>query len=272
MIAAGQDVPITVSTEYNNASYVPDSAQYRVLGPGDTVLQDWQNVDPSGLTLGTISVTIPASLNQLNGTDTRDPRLIEFNVVAADVFTGTQRVTTDYLISVDSPPLVLMVNSFQTYTDCLATAEDVKTDLEAWQDADMDARVAAMARAYNFLSRLNYEIYYDYDDIYFKTRASWGLPYMATVGRLYNYSSDQFLALDPDFIRSIRKAQIVEADVHLSGDTAESKRHSGVLSETVGESSTMFRAGKPLSLMVSAKAMKYLSGYLKSTVRLTRSA
>lgn len=272
MIAAGQDVPLTVTAEYNNAPYLPDSAQYRVLGPGDAVLQDWQDVPATGFALGTISVTIPAALNELSGTDTRDPRLVEFNVVAADVFAGTQRITGDYVISTDAPPLILMTNSFQTYTDAIANAQDVMTDLETWNDATMDQRVAAMARAYNFLSRLNYEIYYDYDDIYFKTRASWGLPYMATVGRLYNYSPDDFLALDPDFIKSIRKAQIVEADVYLTGETAESKRRSGILSETIGESSTMFRAGKPLELMVSTKALRYMSGYVKYSTRLTRSA
>ena len=271
MITAGIDVPINLPTNYNGADYLADSATFRVLGPGDAVIADWSAVPSSNITVGNIAITSVAANNALSTGNIKEARLIEVNVVAADTFAGPQRLTYDYVITQDVPPLVLMTNSFQTYTDSLALANDLAGELNTWPDATMDARCAAMGTAYNFLSRLNYEIYYDYDDVYFKTRASWGLPYQATVGRLYNYSPDQFLALDPDFILCIRKAQIVEADERLMGDSEESRRLSGIQSETIGPSNTVYRPGKPLDLMVGKRALRYLSGYIKFGVRTTRS-
>ncbi len=280
-ITAGQDVPVTVALIYNGVPFVPDSATYRVLGPDDEILQDWTTA-PSSAVLGSIAITIPASLNVLgtsvvdtNGVsqtvqNTREARVILVNALAADIFAGSQQFSTEYIIAADAPPLVIMTNSFQAYTDSVALANDVWGDLTEWPTASRSDRINAMALSYNFLSRLNYEIYYDYDDVYFKQRASWGLPYQQTVGRLYNYSADQFLQLDPDFILCVRKAQIVEADRWLGGlGSPEAERLAGVVSEKVGDSTSMYRPTKPLQLMVSRKALKYLSGYLKMTARLT---
>jgi hypothetical protein len=271
MHVSGNNVILNVTAVYNDSPYLPQSATFRVIGPGDLVISDWSTVDPTGFTVGSIRVTIPGVSNTLVAPNVVEARIIELNVVAGSVFSGFERITADYVIERDAPSLTLMTNSFQLYTDSLALVHSLGSELENWGAASVDDRISSMSVAFNFLSRLNYEIYYDHDDVYFKQKASWGLPYMQSVGRLYAYSPDQFLLLDPDFIMSIRKAQIVEADVRLGGDTSEAIRSSGVLSEKTGPSETVYRAGKPLDLMVSRKALKYLSGYIKYNIRTSRS-
>ena len=77
-----------------------------------------------------------------------------------------------------------------------------------------------------------------------------------------NISEVDLTLIDSDLLAAIAKAQIAEADFMMGGDTVEDKRRTGLMSETVGESSNMFRPGKPLVLAGSEKALRYLTGYI----------
>lgn len=278
MIPAGYNVPLSFTMPA-----LPSAVQWRVSNPAG-ILQDWTALDLSTQTglPSTITVTVPASLNLITevfseisttGGNVTYPSVREgrtVDLLLSFVASPPQQITQSYVIRA-SDILQLMQNSFQSYPSSLEIADEVAADLGAWQTATDEQRQDALAIAYYFLSRLDYEIYYDRDDIYFRSRASWGLPYINTIGRLYNYAPSDFLNLDPDFLRAIRKAQVIEADWRLQGDPVGFERDSGLLSRTVGGASHMFRPGKPLKLSVSKKALQYLSGYIRYNARLIRS-
>lgn len=81
---------------------------------------------------------------------------------------------------------------------------------------------------------------------------------------------EEFESLPQEFLDDLKLAQVVEADAALSLDSPEHKRASGILSDTVGETSQMFRTGRPLDLVVSKRALRYLARWLETTWSISR--
>jgi hypothetical protein len=73
-------------------------------------------------------------------------------------------------------------------------------------------------------------------------------------------------ALPALFLQALRMAQIAESDSILGGDPVGELRREGLMSKTVGESSQMYRPGKPLVMPVSDRAMRYLAGYVRRSL------
>ena len=277
--SANTTVVITIAPSINGVLFIPSTIFMRVEGSLG-IIQDWINLIPisntpvanvslnivASNTISSLVINIPNVFNLLPSSANQDPRLISLNLDGHIQF-------AEYIIISDAAltqPLVIMNNSFQTYPQSLLFVDSIP-DMKAWPNATLQNRVRAMEQAYFFLSRLNYEIYYDRDDIYFKNRASWGLPYINTIGNLYNYTVTDFLNLDAGFLKSIYSAQVVEADERLGADTISDMREDGVIQHTVGDTSATFRQTTPLRLSVSKRALKYLHGYIKYSPRTTRS-
>lgn len=280
MIPAGTDVtvsfPITGPVQ---------SAQWRVIYPnadGSETRTEWADVVASDIGAEFVSVVVPAALNTINSffqtlkdadtqtnmPNTTEARVVELKYVQAGI--GTNVIQQEYTIRTDGDVLVVMQNSFQTYMQAATRAASIP-NLEGWNSADADARKQALSFAYGYLSRLNYEVYYDSNDIYFRNRSSWGLPYINTIGRLYNYSYQDFAKLDPDFVQRICEAQIIEADDILGGNPEEADREKGLISKQVQEQIHVFRNSAPLRTSICRRTRRHLGGYLKKSVRLMRS-
>ena len=269
MPKSGTSYVVNIDTVTDGVPYTADSANYRVLGASDAVLSDWAAVPGGSITSGKITLTIPGLTNTLAGA-ADEPRLVEVDVIDSTL-ANTKRYTIDYIVTGDTSPLVVMGNSFVTYTDALIVARDIAHDLNAWANASMDERVSAMRQAYMFISHLRFSILDDIDDEFYKDRAGWGLSLEEDFGQIYSLTEDEFNDLKPDFIQAVRRAQVVEADQYLSGEGIAAVRDSGVWSERTGEDTTTYRPSKPINMTVSPKALRYLTGYLKHTKRLTRS-
>ena len=284
MLPQNVDIPVafTVGTPLLSASWRIRGPVTSTLGEGNGVLQDWQQIDLNTQTVnGQIILTVPAQLNLItttvsttNATNTvffapaiREARIVDLLTTIAGL--PTTLTSVDYTI-VSDQSLVLMQNSFQDYSSACEYASEI-FPLNGWQGSTADQRLPALMQAFQALSRLNYEIYYDVDDVYFRNRASYGLPYINTIGRLYNYSASDFQALDPDFQMKIQRAQVIQADYILGGNPVEEQRQSGILSATTGQSSHMFRSTKPLYFGVCRACLQELSGYLKYSVGKIRS-
>ncbi len=79
-----------------------------------------------------------------------------------------------------------------------------------------------------------------------------------------------FLKLNSKIATDLRAAQLEEAEFLLGGDGIEDLRTRGVMSYTVGEVKQFFRTSKPIELVVSKHALRYLGKYVQYHRRLTR--
>jgi hypothetical protein len=286
MFAANTDATIQISPTNAGVGFVPSLIQMRVEGPSG-IIQDWvtllnlgESADPSVPSIPAIGsndaagliVKVAASFNTLGVGNVKEARLISLRMSSAGV-TAPVIQTVEYIISdgsIEADGLVVGTNSFQSYPEALIVA-DTMGDLNGWDGTDYAGRVRAMQQSYYFLSRLSYEILYDQEDVYFKNRASWGLPYINTIGNLAAYSKDQYLGLDEYFRAALCKAQICEASEILTVDPMASLREGGVTQQVVGDTSVTFRAGTaPLKLTVSKRTLSYLQGYVKYSPKLSR--
>jgi len=268
MLLAGTDITLTTTLMSNGVNVTATSVQMQVSNSAG-ILQAFATLTPVSIAPGVLIFTVPAALNALTGSNTKEARIVDL-LVGSGSISGTMAVRLSYVINATLEQLVVMTNSFQTYADAVLTADQMP-DLVSWPTASYDDQLRSMAIAFRLISHLNFEIYYDRDDIYFKNRASWGLPYLNTIGNLYAYSATDFGALDPDFIAAVKLAQLAEADEQLGGNMALDDRELGVVNKVTGDNAITYRSVKPLKFSVSRRALRHLAGYVRYAPRTIRS-
>jgi hypothetical protein len=256
-------VKVTVPfTDDTGSSFTPDSATYAVYDHLDNEI-----VAETSVSLGSdsVEITVDGANNMISDGYQRGFRNIQVKFV-----TGGDEiyVRQEYLIKKNNE-LSIMVNSFQTYAIAAMSAQDLAS-LDAWQHKSRDERCQAMIEAFHRLMTMTFSPW-KHNDIYKETVAD-DAPWSrrSNVIKLTDYTQAEFERLNPNFLEALRRAQIVEADVILEGDIVGDKRRAGLLSETIGESSAMFRPGKPLDMGVSAQALRQLKGYISYSVRIGR--
>lgn len=211
-----------------------------------------------------VDVIIPAEINTLAPVGpTQALRLVELTMETA---AGPVVTLTRYIIRT-LQRLAVLLNSFQTFDSALLEAMDMPR-MDGWTVADEAAKTAALIEAYMRLTQIGYRVPKAFVD----AQSVIDPQYAETVPprRWHVMTYPEFAALPEPFRRALRRAQIAEADVVLNGDVIGGRRRAGLMSETIGESSMMFRPGKPLNLGVSEQALAYLSGYVDLRVGLTR--
>lgn len=182
----------------------------------------------------------------------------------------------DYFLVVSPQPLTLMVNSVLTYPEALALRQEF-AKLDGWDVSERTRQAAALAQAYRNLCRMAFKVPgYRADNQSAVGYASFGTgtdsPFF--VGRRVRLSTltlAEFDALPETFQRAVKRAALAEANILLGGDPILDKRKSGMISETVGESSGFFQ-GKPyLNLPISQPAYEEVKRFVYLSVRVQRS-
>lgn len=279
------DVTVTVNlVDLNGDAIIGATAvNYRVLDADGTELQApgaaaWNPGDP------TVDITVPAILNVLptgpiftpgqSFQDTLPTRVLR--IVEARV-TGTGGVFLCKAIYVVAASVLLqtMVNSFQTLEQAILQTMDMP-ELEVWPTKTDAERLAAMTEAFFRLIKLGYRVRMN----------GWGdsppAGYNITLPTLNGdwvitpriwpiLKAADFANYPQHFRQSMAKAQIAEADIILGGDVTSRRRNDGLMSETIGQSSQMFRPGKPLIMLISPQALKYLTNYIDFRQTICRS-
>jgi hypothetical protein len=258
---AGVDLTLTLTLSALAGRALDATAlRWRLLDAQEIEMQSFQAV--SGYTAGddTFQITVLAADNTLQANIKRDGRIVEIEVTLADG--DKQRLRYIYAIA-ESFYLSFMVNSYQTYTEALLNALDL-SELDYWAIASEERRIEALADAYHRIGKLSFAIYTDTPQNRYYTDYGYGGG-AYRIDRLNEWTAADVLVLPAPFLTALKRAQIVEADYRLGGlaGTAERRRQAGLMSETIGESSNMFRPGKPLALPVSRAALEQLSGYVK---------
>lgn len=256
-------VAVTVTIPYldfNGDPVAPTGVTVRILDQDGVVLYTDTSVAVASAD-SDLTYTVSSAYNLLKADESAGARTVEADIqTAAGIFPAS----VSYLVRANKR-LVPVSNSFQTYEQALVAASQLPS-VAAWEAADPEDRKNALEEAYRRLTAIGYriranevqeDVIDDQDHIVRPTR--W--PSMTI---------SDWNKLPAKFHAALRRAQVVEAADILTNDPAEYKRRLGVLSESIGESSMMFRSGKPLDLGISAAALSQLTGYIEFRITTTR--
>lgn len=255
----GQDVAVVLPLVDDVGLPIQATAgSYRVLDQdGAVVVNTTAAPNPTGLE--ELSIAVPAVSNTLVAPAVQALRVLELTLTTA---TGTKLLTAHYLIEA-LEPLVVPDNSFQTLSQAEFRGASMPR-LTAWEGAGRADRIAALIQARLNIAQLRFRQYF-YDD---QTHDIVPWTYPADITQL---TASEFNSLDPVFVDHLRRAQVFEADEILIPVTdARKKRENGLMSESVGEVSQMFRPGKPVKGLVGERTMSCLAKYVIRRVRITR--
>lgn len=202
-----------------------------------------------------VDVIIPGSANVL-GAEPMTSRTVELQMTIAGG--GVIPIRETYLIRGEGA-LDVPSTSFMTYGRAVVAAASVPSIL-SWNLASETDRISALLLAYTRLTRYTYNVWRAQDFDAQNTIQSYETviaPRMWTIMTLAEFES-----LAPHFKVALRAAQVCEANEILSGDVIGGRRRAGVLSETIGESSMMFRSGKPVERNVARNSYAYIESFI----------
>jgi len=215
-----------------------------------------------------VEFTVPASANALPDGAVDGARTVTIRI-ETDAGTFTSEETYLLLAPVR---LVIMDNSFQTYEQAVLEASRIP-GLEGFAGASKVEQTRALMEAYRRLTKLGYRVRRPEDVDPQNVMYELGSYYQTITPRRWDaLTLDHYLTQLPEpFRQALRRAQVVEANEILRHDPIGEKRRAGLLSESIGESSMMFRSGvRPLDLGVSTAALNELAGYVEMRMTLTR--
>lgn len=257
VFAPGSEVTLVFSfVDLNGAAVEPSELNLVVTDEDDEQVHATSVTLPGG-DATSVTVTIPASANALASGSVGARRA----TLEMTVGTGVVPVTAEYVLRA-ATQLVVPTNSFQTYMRAVARASTLP-GLVNWGLSSEADRIAALILAYNRLTRFVYRVWRPQeDDEQNRLVSEWDN--VITTRMWPVMSGVEFAAYGEHFLEAIRNAQIVEAEQILSGDIARDKRDSGILSETVGESSMMFQPGKARPRVISSEARRYIASFIAS--------
>lgn len=259
----GSDVVLTVSfiDENGGNPVTPTAASYAVFDSnGEQIVPTTSVADTSGTDA---QITIPANKHVAPG----GYALVLTMTVGAD----TVENSVIYLV-VPAQRLQILKNTFVTIQQAMFIASTTP-GLQSWTGAGSDDQVASMAEAFSRLTRLNYVIPWP-ELVDMQSRIA---PYYKSeiTPRMWPLMTPDLYAAYPEqFRNAIAKAQVIEANAVIvePTDGYAARRRAGLMSESIGESSIMFRAGtRPLETPVSTDTLKCLTGFLNNRITLTRS-
>ena len=202
-----------------------------------------------------IEITVPASANQV--ASGLAGRTVELTITTAN---GTYNQSNSYLIEA-MIAFTVPNNSFQSYVQALITAEMLPNLME-WGMANDEDRQRAMLEAYARLTRIGYRIRSNQELAQDRIADVLDGEERVAPGWWPQMTVSEWNALSSRFRKAMCRAQIIEANEVLRGVRPDDKRRMGILSESIGESSMMFRVGKPLDLGISQAALRELTGFL----------
>jgi hypothetical protein len=144
-------------------------------------------------------------------------------------------------------------------------------NIPGWEGAADRDRLTALLDAYDRLTRIGFRIPRRFLGDW-QSRIEWTSEEFIPPLRWSEMTLQRFNDYHPRFKTALRKAQVCEADVILGGDVIADRRRAGLLSESIGESSMMFRSGKPLNLGISHRSLEYLSGFVDIRITMGRAS
>lgn len=271
IIPSGAHASVTVPLPVFRAVYVPiDEAFFTVLDEKGEIIQTATNltVAPGS---ESIEIIIPPETNELPVGSVSALRQVQVVFVGAS---ATYNEHAFYVIKAQVP-LVPMTNSFVTLAETHLVRTQM-TGLEGFAAATEDTQIAALVSAWRNMSHLRYKfpVGGDYQS---RITSFPGTYYDSQYGRVWVVIGDitlrtlgEFQSWPSDFVQALKRAQMAEANELLQLNPISEKRRTGVISETIGESSMTFRGVPDIQMPISRVALQHLRGFLENSVRVGR--
>lgn len=245
LIGSTYNVPM-VSSEVPSGSLLSVAWTMRRVSPVETVADetlvtgDFLAVDnPTG------TITLP---NNATHVGTRSVWRLTYTLT--NNLTVAYPYTVDFILEAQEL-LVKGANSFMDYFEAMLTAEEV-SGVEFFKGAAKADQITALTTAYQILCTMVYgDNTGDHYDI-------------------GGYDATRLDTLEPGLLRALRIAMVLEANEMLDGNSLHYKRQDGLMSETIGESSMMFRPGNIQNFPVTRRSMNFLRNYVVIRARLYR--
>lgn len=267
VIQPSTDYVASVSlVDENGADLSPSAVTVTVMDENDNVLIN--NAAADSFDTNSATFTVDKAYNGLT-TEVRGGRLIKWTAVTSS---GSKEFIEIYLVK-KSQTITLYKNSFMTLTGANMLADSM-TDVSGFFSALDDVeKMNALEEAFTRITSLSY-LDKNYDSASQSIITWWDDDPSGGALITRNYflvlDEDKWNALSEDFRVALKKAQIAEASEILSDDPLARRRTSGLLSETIGESSMMFKTMRPLYSGLSKRSMSYLGKYLNVDVSIAR--
>ena len=256
-----------------NGDTIEPTGVTAVLYDGDNaVIQDFGSVAFDGAS-GSVTIVVARELNVLADDEKRAARVLR---VVLDTQNGSLTKTFMYAIESEQR-LVIMDNSFMT----LGTAEFIAldmpgaSDVTGWNAATSDQKLAALTAAYRRLTSIPMKFRVIDPETTIDAWSKLVLPDLADTVRISRegwteITKDYFDETFPDrFKAALKRAQLIEANDLLLGDTVGDKLRANIISETIGERSYTLRDGR-VDYGASDKALRELTGYIDFNSRIVR--
>ncbi len=263
--AAGTAVTVTIPLEdLNGDALTPTALSWRLVNENEVEVKapTALAVDPAATE---VIILINQSYNMLVDMQASALREIELSVTTA---AGVILLRAAYLVAAPVGINVLK-NSFQTYGQARLLATQIP-NLLGWETSDENLQRTAMAEAFVRLTRLGYRIKEYTGDALWQSKIDPTYDTRISPRAWSMIARSDWDDLPLPFRTAMARAQLIEANEILSGNVIEDRREAGLLSESIGESSMMFRSGKPLQMGVSARALREVEGYVDIRMTTTR--
>jgi hypothetical protein len=217
--ASNTAVTIEVPYEYNGTALTLTGFEYEVLDAAGTVLQARQ-ADPAFDTSNTrSSLSIPAVVNTT--TAKRDVRMLNCWLINAS---GEYAVSQVYLLKGNQLILTPLTDSFMTFAQSALVRAGMAEPQEYFDALPDELKAVALEEAFSRIAKLKFS------------------DGTTTILNIKTLSLATFNALNADFLSDLKKAQIAEANAIVEDSPIRDKIRSGIISETIGESSMFFKS------------------------------
>lgn len=223
------------------------------------------------LSAGRINFTVPLqAVTLVDGTPSSGREIVLRFTTAAGIVE-----IVDYAVVVNQHALTRYQNTILTYPEALSLRHRFGPTLEAWDASENDARIAALINAHYNLSRVTYSVSNLKEGTRDKDYAAYGegcdeIFDLRRRVRLSTMNAVKFAELPRNFQEALKRAQLVEADVILGGDQISKTREAGIISETIGESSTFYNSKPFLNLPMSRRSYEILKSFIPISVKIGR--
>jgi len=257
--AEGYNVEAIIKFADRDGNPVVPTAVKAVLYDGeDQEVVDFGSLpfDPS---LGEKSIIVPSAFNKLQNNELQAARILRIELVTSS---GSIFQSLAYVIEAEQR-LVIMNNSFQTYEAAMLEARNMP-NMNGWQSAIEEQQKAALIESFRRLTVI--PMRYSYLDMDGRPLP---MEYIITANAWGDIKRDQFDEFPTYFRRALRRAQLIEANELLQGDTIARKRRNGIVTEKIGESWLTLNASMP-DYGLSSQTLSALTGFIYYRMTIAR--
>lgn len=248
------------------------SIMYRVVDGNDVVKVAEQALATYTPGAASATIVVPAEANVMAAIgDVDDSEEVihtrEARRVILKIQTASGTISSSHVYALEREQVLIAgVNSFQTYANAQVKALEI-SDRIGWDGATENQRVSALIEARRRIVRMAFRVEAsDMSRVSYSRKTIRG-GYSPT---LDDMGQQEFLGLPDKFRNALCLAQIAEADYILNGDELEEMKVSGIISSTVGETSTTFKDGKALEFPICRKALMHVQRYVTFSASIGR--